>query len=114
MGSQTDRREAALERRNALIAAIAADPSSYVVAVEGRDDTRHDIVLHVSRTMAAARAYCLRQPEREYFAEARLHLVPHRLDAPDDDVDTGTISVAAYGVRPGETTIEDLIGTDDE
>jgi hypothetical protein len=109
-----DRQQTQAERRRALVRAIRSDPDAYVIAVEARSDGGGDLTLHVARRISGARAYCMRQTEREYMGETRLHLVPHRLDAPDDDVDTGTVSIAAYGVRLGGTLVEDLIGTPDE
>lgn len=100
--------------RHEVLRAVETAPDAYVVAVEARGDGCGETVVHVARDVAGARAYCLRQPQREYLGDARLHLVPHRLDAPDDDHETGTVSVAVYGIRAGSDAIEDLIGTSDE
>lgn len=113
-GMRARNRETARVRREGMLTRVAADPSAYVHAVEARSEGDADIVMHVATTVERARAYCMSQPERDYLNDLRYHILPHRLDAPDEDKTTGVVSVAVYGVRPGATAIEDLVGTDDE
>lgn len=107
-------RQAAREQREDMLARINGDPHSYVFAVEARDDIGEGVVMQISSTLDKAREYCMAQGEREYQGEARYHVIPHLIDAPDDDTTTGVISLAVYGIRSGETMVEDLVDTEDE
>lgn len=113
-GMRERNRRTAQTRREAMLAAIAANPSAYVFAVEARDDIDADIIMQISSTLEKAREYCLAQTIYENHTGVRFHVIAHLVDTPDGDTTTGVISLAVYGIRSGETKVEDLVGTDDE
>lgn len=107
-------REDARLRREDMLSKVRSNPRGYVHAVESRMEGDGDIVVHVATTMEKARAYCSALPDSEYGEDVRMHIIPHLLDADIADTESGTISIAVYGVRPGENGAHDLVGTDDE